>query len=332
MESVWNEIQNDATNRFTRSIVAQVHHDTSVERSIRRAEERKHAVRIEEVVIMNGIMDQVMRQVFAEVCSEVYRETKLQRWVIRKWRAFAIKSRKRAEELKRRQDHYLANVRAMSSRAGLGEDEMAIKIREYKAEQDRINRRPRSHIDLDDYPGGAKNKNDGVKAMVEAVNKKRRRLMVLEQEGSPDNALLAIMKEAAAPNREMWAPVLIQAIVEQQYQLTHPSGYESKQHHPWRLFVNTPDFKDMSSKWLMTKLGTEMGRSTKIHQRSGHMTTSHRRTQASGMDVVVHGFVDESLQDLTTLCPPQAIMETSALIFVFSKVPFADGEATETAM
>ncbi|KAG0018552.1 hypothetical protein BGZ81_010188, partial [Podila clonocystis] len=300
VESVWNEIQNDVIDRFTRSIVAQVHHDTSVERSIRRAEERKHAVRIEEVVIMNGIMDQVMRQVFAEVCSEVYRETKLQRWVIRKWRAFTIKSRKRAEELKRRQDHYLANVRAMSSRAGLGEDEMAIKIREYKAEQDRISRRPRSHVDQDDYPGSAKN-NNGVKAMVEAVNKKRRRLMVLEQEGSPDNALLAIMKEAAAPHREMWAPVRIQAIVEHQYQLTHPSGSGSKQHRPWRLFVNTPDFKDTSSKWLMTKLGTEMGRSTKIHQRSGYMTTSHRRTQPTGMDVVVHGFVDESLQDLTTL-------------------------------
>ncbi|KAG0099270.1 hypothetical protein BGZ93_008403 [Podila epicladia] len=331
VESVWNEIQNDAIDRFTRSIVAQVHHDTSVERSIRRAEERKHAVRIEEIVIMNGIMEHAMRQVFADVCSEIYRETKLQRWVIRKWRAFAIKSRKRAEELKRRQDHYLANVRAMSSRAGLGEDEMAIKIREYKAEQDRINRRPRPHVDQEDYPRNAKN-NIGVKSMVEAVNQKRRRLMVLDQEGSPDNALLVIMKEAAAPHREMWAPVLIQEIVERQYQLTHPSRSESKQHHPWRLFVNTPDFKDMTSKWLMTKLGTEMGRSTKIHQRSGHMTTSHRRTQTSGMDVVVHGFVDESLQDLTTLCPPQTIMETSALIFVFSKVPFADDEATESAI
>ncbi|KAF9389446.1 hypothetical protein CPB97_011362 [Podila verticillata] len=328
VESVCNEIRDEAIDRFTRSIVAQVHHDTSMERSIRRAEERKHAVRIEEVVIMNGVMDQVMRGVLAEICSEIYRETQLQRWVVRKWREFAIKSRKRAEELKRRQEHYLANVRALSSRAGLGEDEMAIKIRDYKAEQDRINRRPRSYVDQDDLWGPKRN--DGVKAMVESVNKKRRRLMVLEQEGSPDNALLAIMKEAAAPTREMWAPVLIQEIVEHQYKETHPSI--GSKHHPWRLFVNTPDFKETSSKWLMTKLGTDMGRSTKVSQRSGHMTTSHRRTDKDGMDVVVHGFVDESLQDLTSLCPSHTIMETSSLIFVFSKVPFADSQATETAI
>ncbi|KAF9428395.1 hypothetical protein BGZ94_002535 [Podila epigama] len=329
VEAVLNGFIQEEMKRIVRPIAAQAVHDEAVERSLRRANERKRAVRVEEAVIMSAIVDNVTRELLADIWSEIYRETKVQRRVIQKWKAFAAESRRRAEELRRRREHFLLNVRAMSSRGGLGEDEMAIKIRDYKAEQDRLNKQRRPIMDQYEFEqdGGR----SGVKAMAEAVNRKRQKLMDLGQEGSPDDALLAILMKAAAPKKEMWTSVLVHEIVEEQYKRSHPLSAQTLVSRPWRLFLNLPDFKETSSKWLLSKLGTNMGRGTKVLQRAGNMTTVHQGKTGGSKDVVVHGITDESLTDLLGMAR-ETIMETSALMFVFSTVSFPGDQATESVI
>ncbi|KAG0344295.1 hypothetical protein BG004_004572 [Podila humilis] len=348
VESVVLEIIQEEVARITRQTAAQVVHDTSVERSLKRAEERKHAIRIEELRILDGLMDDVISDMVRDVRSEIQREIKLQRWVIGQWKEYTVRSRERAAELQRRKDHYLKHVRAMNSRAGLGDDEKAIKIREYKDTQMRC--KPSSVKNGHDEDsmvryrkgglGGVRNI-EGIKAMAEQVNRKKRRIddVELDEVGygsrdairysSRDDALLEILKKAAEPLHQMWAPVAIQEIVENKFKETHSPGEGTT--HPWRLYVNTPDFSDNTSKWLLTKLGTDMGRGTKVLQRTGNMVTVHRRPQANGIDVAVHGIVDDALTDLLVV-PRRIILQTSALMFAFSKVPFADGQATESAI
>ncbi|KAG0347586.1 hypothetical protein BG004_007420 [Podila humilis] len=350
VESILSEIIQEEVARIARQTVVQLTHDTAMQRSLKRAEEREHATRIEELRIMNGLMDEVISGMVRDVRSEIQRETKLQRWVIGQWKKHTALNRERAAEIQRRKDHYLMHVRAMSSRAGLGDDGKAIKIRDYKKTQMRSKKRSVSlnkEHDKDDVIGSQKDgvggvrNMKGIKAMAEQVNRKKRRLDDVELDkvgygsrdgtkySSRDDALLAILKKAAEPLHRMWAPVAIQEIVENKFKETHSPGEGTT--HPWRLFVNTPDFGDKTSKWLLTKLGTEMGRGTKVLQRTGNMMTVHRRPKASGIDVALHGIVDGALTDLLAV-PRRITLQTSALMFVFSKIPFTDSQATEGAI
>ncbi|KAF9997176.1 hypothetical protein BGZ65_007231, partial [Modicella reniformis] len=326
------------TNRLIRSTAAQMLQEVMVERSVRRAKERQETVHRESISIMSIVMTQFTDQVVREIVAELHREIWLQRKVITRWREYTRKCRQRAEELRRRQEHVLANVRAIDSYAGLKDgNPVALKIREYNAQQHRIHR---AHGSVQDNGQDLIKDAEGLKAMVAAVSNKRKRLLSIGQEGSADMALVAGLKKVAAPKREMWTPLPVLNIVQSSYRSSecplqnHWAATSAKRpnqmKHRWRLFVCTPTFKDMTSKWLLTKLGIDMSRHAKSQQRSGTMAAVHQNqeTDENAMDVVVHGSEDQSVKDLLGM-PRYSIMETGAFLFEFSKIPFADHEASD---
>ncbi|KAG0262132.1 hypothetical protein BGZ95_004081 [Linnemannia exigua] len=337
VESLAKELLDAETDRLIRMTAAQMSQEVVVERSIRRAKERQETVQRETTRIMNEVMTQVANETVEVVLAEIYRETKVQRRVVAHWRSFAAKSIQRSEELQRRQDHFLSNVRAMGSRAGLTDAEpWTVKIRE----QNSARRLPRNARNL----GHADSEMQGIKAMI--ASNKRKRLLSIGQEGSPDLALVAGLKKAVAPKQEMWAPLPVLDIVESRYSTTSAVAEDSTSSDQqqarrsagltkrrWRLFVGTPTFKEASSKWLLRKLGVDMSRATKTQQRSGTMVAVHpgHTDSATSMDVIVHGSEDASVMGLLGMSKYE-IMETAAFMFEFSKIPFADHEATDQAI
>ncbi|KAG0298982.1 hypothetical protein BGZ98_010386 [Dissophora globulifera] len=343
VEAVMNEFVQKETDRLIRVTAAQISQEVIMERSLRRAKEREEAVRQESMLVLSTLMHQITNDLTEEILAELYRETSLQRRVISQWKDYTAKCLQRAEELRRRQEHFLANVRSMGSSAGLVDaSPMAVRIRDYNAQQQRIHGTHVSARRNGEIVGKGK---EGIKAMVEAVSNKRKRLLSIGQEGSLDLALVAGLRKVVAPKREMWAPLPVFRIVESSYhgtsaghsqnqQLAAPTRGPALMKRRWRLFVNTPNFKDMTSKWLLTKLGIDMGRHTKAQQRSGTMVAVHRGPSTDDdntMDVVVHGSEDQSVKDLLGMSK-YSIMETAAFIFEFSKLPFVDRDATDTAI
>ncbi|KAF9584024.1 hypothetical protein BGW38_007829 [Lunasporangiospora selenospora] len=314
VQAVVEEFLDREVDRMTRTTVAQLAQEVAKERTVQRAEQRKQRIWTESTLLASLVLDNVVEEMIEEIQAELFRERKLQQKVITRWKEHTIRSRRRAEELKRRQDHFLAEVKAMGSRAGLV---------------------PGSGL------GSGAGSVEGVKSMVETVMNKRKRMLSIGQEGSLDEALMEGLKRAAAPKREMWAPLPVYKIVDSHYRhrrdtsLSRPgSGLESGTEagsalvkRRWRLFVNTPTFKEMGSKWLLTKLGVDMGRQTKSQQRSGAMVAVHRGSNEN-LDVVIHGIEDRSVVDLLGMSK-YSIMETAAFMFEFSKVTLLDRDATE---
>jgi hypothetical protein len=338
VESIVKELLDAETGRLIRMTAAQMSQELVVERSIRRAKERQDTVQRETMHIMAEIMSQVAGETVEGILADIYREMKVQRRVVAQWKSFTAKSIQRSEELRRRQDHFLSNVRAMGSRAGLTDAEpWTVKIRE----QNSARRPPRTGGDK----GQTNSDMQAIKAMV--ASNKRKRLLSIGQEGSPDLALVAGLKKATAPKQEMWAPLPVLEIVESRYNKTsaatngdsvsvdlqpvHRTGGLTKRR--WRLFVGLPSFKDTTSKWLLRKLGVDMSRTTKVQQRSGTMVAEHpgQRDSDTAMDVIVHGNEDASVMELLGMSKYE-IMETAAFIFEFSKIPFGDNNATDQAM
>lgn len=325
-------------DRLIRMTAAQMSQEVAVERSVRRAKERQDTIQRESMRLLTEVMAQVAEESIEEILAEIYRDTKVQRRVVAHWRSFTAKSIQRAEELRRRQEHFLSNVRAMGSRAGLTDAEpWTVKIRD----QNSARRLPRTVKGT----GQAASDIQDIKAMV--ASNKRKRLLSIGQEGSPDLALVAGLKKAAAPKQEMWAPLPVLEIVENQYNkrpVTVSGDSTSANQEPprrsggltkrrWRLFVGTPNFKETTSKWLLRKLGVDISRTTKAQQRSGTMVAEHpgRTDSETAMDVIVHGSEDASVMDLLGMSKYE-IMETAAFMFEFSKIPFVDHEATDQAM
>jgi hypothetical protein len=332
------ELLDSETDRLIRMTAAQMSQEVVVERSVRRAKERQDTIQRESMRLLTEVMSQVANDTTEEILAEIYRDTKVQRRVVAHWRAFTAKSIQRAEELRRRQEHFLSNVRAMGSRAGLTDAEpWTVKIRDQNSAK-RLSRTAKG-------TGQTASDMQGIKAMV--ASNKRKRLLSIGQEGSPDLALVAGLKKAAAPKQKMWAPLPVLEIIENQYNKrpvsavgdatsadqkpSRGSGGLTKRR--WRLFVGTPSFKETTSKWLLRKLGVDMSRTTKAQQRSGTMVAEHpgRVDSETAMDVIVHGSEDASVTDLLGMSKYE-IMETAAFMFEFSKIPFADHEATEQAM
>ncbi|KAF9289798.1 hypothetical protein BGZ68_008643 [Mortierella alpina] len=335
VESIVNQLLEQETNRMIRATAAQMSQEIVVERSVLRAQQRKQLMQQESITIMSDVMNEAMNSIAADIMAELFRESRLMRRVVAHWKEFTRTRIQRAEENRRRREHVLANVRAMGSRAGLGDtDPRASKIRGYNQQQQRIHGAGGNGLT-------AGKETAGIKAMVMAATNKRKRLLSIGQEGSPDLALVAGLKKVVAPKREMWAPLPVFQIVERRYHgsMEHKTPLQTAVKEPslmkrrWRLFVNTPSFKETSSKWLLTKLGVDMGRQTKAQQRSGTMVAVHRgsSTDDSAMDVVVHGSEDQSVIDLLGLSK-YLIMETAAFMFEFSKFLFADYEVTDEAI
>ncbi|KAF9203883.1 hypothetical protein BGZ49_005921 [Haplosporangium sp. Z 27] len=337
IENYMKEFLERETNRVIRTTVAQASQEVVVERSVRRAKERQATIRNQSDLILTNVIAQVTEEITEEILADLYRETKLKKKVIIQWREFTRNCRKRAEELKRRQEHFLNNVRAMGSRAGLTDGSpMAAKIREYNAKQQRI-RTSSSSSSL-----GTK-----YQSSLDLISNKRKRLLSIGQEGSPDLALVAGLKKVVEPKREMWAPLPVLKIVESRYhsaernRLDHQKQEMSLANNNglaltkrrWRLFVNTPTFKETHSKWLLTKLGVDMGRHTRSQQRSGTMIAVHqsKASDENAMDMVVCGVEDQSVKDLLGMSK-YAILETAAFIFEFSMIPFSGLEATDEAI
>ncbi|KAF8948070.1 hypothetical protein BGZ47_006615 [Haplosporangium gracile] len=338
VESIVKELLDSETDRLIRMTAAQMSQELVVERSVRRAKERQDTIQRESMRLMTEVVTQIAEETIEEILAEIYRDTKVQRRVVSHWRSFTVKSIQRAEELRRRQEHFLSNVRAMGSRAGLTDAEpWTVKVRD----QNSARQLPRTAKGT----GQAASDIQGIKAMV--ASNKRKRLLSIGQEGSPDLALVAGLKKAAAPKQEMWAPLPVLEIVESRYnkrpaaaagdstsedqQGPRKSGGLTKRR--WRLFVGTPNFKETTSKWLLRKLGVDMSRPIKPQQRSGTMVAEHpgRTDSETSMDVIVHGSEDASVMDLLGMSKYE-IMETAAFMFEFSKIPFADHEATEQAI
>ncbi|KAF9344018.1 hypothetical protein BGX26_004905 [Mortierella sp. AD094] len=336
IESFLKDFLDRETDRIIRMTAAQVSQEVVVERSLRRARERQSNIRNQSELVLDDVIAQVTEEIAEDILADLYRETKLKKKVITQWREFTRKCRQRAEELRRRQEHFLNNVRAMGSRAGLTDgNPMTAKIREYNAKQQRI--RSSSSVS-----GGV----NGQSSM-ESISNKRKRLLSIGQEGSPDLALVAGLKRVVEPKREMHAPLPVLKIVESRYHgsaknrsdqqlqemaLTNSKGPALTKRR-WRLFVNTPTFKESHSKWLLTKLGVDMGRHTKAQQRSGTMIAVHQSQSSdeNAMDMVICGVEDQSVKDLLGMSK-YAILETAAFIFEFSNIPFSGHDATEDAI
>ncbi|OAQ25966.1 hypothetical protein K457DRAFT_737821 [Linnemannia elongata AG-77] len=338
VESMVKDLLDSEMDRLIRMTAAQMSQEVAVERSVRRAKERQDIIQRESMRLLTEVMAQVAEESIEEILAEIYRDTKVQRRVVAHWRSFTAKSIQRAEELRRRQEHFLSNVRAMGSRAGLTDAEpWTVEIRD----QNSARRLPRTVKGT----GQAASDIQDIKAMV--ASNKRKRLLSIGQEGSPDLALVAGLKKAAAPKQEMWAPLPVLEIVENQYNkrpVTVSGDSTSANQEPprrsggltkrrWRLFVGTPNFKETTSKWLLRKLGVDISRTTKAQQRSGTMVAEHpgRTDSETAMDVIVHGSEDASVMDLLGMSKYE-IMETAAFMFEFSKIPFADHEATDQAI
>ncbi|KAF9085798.1 hypothetical protein BGX27_003363, partial [Mortierella sp. AM989] len=206
VESFFKDFLERETDRIIRMTAAQVSQEAVVERSIRRARERQSTIRNQSELIMAEIISQVADEIAEDILADLYRETKLQRKVVTQWREFTRKCHQRAEELRRRQEHFLNNVRAMGSRAGLTDgNPMASKIQEYNAKQQRIR------------SGSASVSRTNGQSSMELVSNKRKRLLSIGQEGSPDSALVAGLKRVVEPKRELWAPLPVLKIVESRY-------------------------------------------------------------------------------------------------------------------
>ncbi|KAF9935129.1 hypothetical protein FBU30_007508 [Linnemannia zychae] len=331
VDAVAKELLDLETDRLVRMMAAQVSQEIAVERSIRRAKERQETIQRESMRILADIMTQVANETTEDILAEIFRETNVQRRVIARWKAFTVKSIQRAEELRRRQEHFLTNVRAMGSRAGLMDAEpWMTKIRNQNT--------TRRSVRAIKGTGQPESDIQAVKAMV--ASNKRKRLLSIGQEGSPDLALVAGLKKAAAPKQEMWAPVPVLETVQNQYdkaravtaddstvQNRRPGGLTKRR---WRLFVATASFKETTSKWLLRKLGVDMSRTTKAQQRLGTIVAEHvgKTDSKNALDVIVHGTEDASVMELLGMSKYE-IMETGAFMFEFSKIPIADHEATE---
>lgn len=332
------ELLDSETDRLIRMTAAQMSQEVVAERSVRRAKERQDTIQRESMRLLDEVMSQVANDTTEDILAEIYRDTKVQRRVVAHWRAFAAKSIQRAEELRRRQEHFLSNVRAMGSRAGLTDAEpWTVKIRDQNSAK-QLSRTAKG-------TGQTPSDMQGIKAMV--ASNKRKRLLSIGQEGSPDLVLVAGLKKAAAPKQEMWAPLPVLEIVENRYNkrpvmdVRDDTSADQKPSRRskgltkrrWRLFVGTPSFKETTSKWLLRKLGVDMSRTTKSQQRSGTMVAEHpgRADSETAMDVIVHGSEDASVTGLLGMSKYE-IMETAAFMFEFSKIPFEDHEATEQAM
>ncbi|KAF9397700.1 hypothetical protein BGX21_008597 [Mortierella sp. AD011] len=335
IESFLKDFLDRETGRVIRMTAAQVSQEVVVERSLHRARERQSNIRNQSELVLADVIAQVTEEITEEILADLYRETKLKKKVITQWREFTRKCRQRAEELRRRQEHFLNNVRAMGSRAGLTDgNPMAAKIREYNVKQQRIRSSPSS---------------EGMngQSSMESIANKRKRMLSIGQEGSPDLALVAGLKKVVEPKRELQAPLPVLKIVESRY---HSSAKDRPNQQlqdmaqtnfkgpaltkrRWRLFVNTPMFKENHSKWLLTKLGVDMSRHTKAQQRSGIMTAIHRSQSSdeNAMDMVVCGVEDQSVKDLLGMSK-YAILETAAFIFEFSNIPFSGHDATEDSI
>ncbi|KAK3812810.1 MAG: hypothetical protein J3Q66DRAFT_38856 [Benniella sp.] len=336
VESIMMDILDRETKRLIRSTAAQMLQEVMVEQSVRRAKERQETVHQESMLILSILVAQFTDQVVTDIVVDLHRETWLQRKVINRWKEYTRTCRQRAEELRRRQEHFLVNVRAMDSYAGLKDgNPVAQKIREYNAQQHRIHRGTHKRDLAKDT--------ENLKVMVAAVSNKRKRLLSIGQEGSPDMALVAGLKKLAAPKRELWTPLPVHSIVQtklccpvrrplQIQQAVSPTKEPALVKRRWRLFVGTPAFKEMTSKWLLTKLGIDIGRHTKSQQRSGTLVTVHQSQSAENtVEVIVHGSEDKSVKDLLGI-PRYAIMETAAFIFEFSKIPFMDHDVSDEAI
>jgi len=330
------DILDRETKRLIRSTAAQMLQEVMVEQSVRRAKERQETVHQESMLILSILVAQFTDQVVKDIVVDLHRETWLQRKVINRWKEYTRTCRQRAEELRRRQEHFLVNVRAMDSYAGLKDgNPVAQKIREFNAQQHRIHRGTHKRDLAKDT--------ENLKVMVATVSNKRKRLLSIGQEGSPDMALVAGLKKLAAPKRELWTPLPVHSIVQtklccpvrrplQIQQAVSPTKEPVLVRRRWRLFVGTPAFKEMTSKWLLTKLGINIGRHTKSQQRSGTLVTVHQSQSAGNtVEVIVHGSEDKSVKDLLGI-PRYAIMETAAFIFEFSKIPFMDHDVSDEAM
>lgn len=330
VESVMMDILERETSRLIRSTAAQMLQEVMLERSVRRAEERQEMIRRESMSIMSILVAQFTDQVVAEIVVDLHRETCLQRKVIARWKDYTVKCRQRAEELRRRQEHFLTNVRAMNSYAGLKDGHLVAQgIREYR-EQQRINR---THTSVGVSRFGSARDSGGLKAMVAAVSNKRKRLLSIGQEGSPDMALVAGLKKVAEPKRELWAPLPVLDIVQNSYSRKEGRPLQSQQKRRWRLFIGTFTFKDTNSKWLLTKLGVDVSRHTKSQQWFGTMVAvlQNLTMEQSPTEVVVHGAEDQSMKELLGI-PRYTVMETAAFIFEFSKIPFADHDVSDEAI
>ncbi|KAG0202955.1 hypothetical protein BGX33_009375 [Mortierella sp. NVP41] len=336
VESVMKELLDSETDRTIRMTAAYMSHEVVLERTVRRAKQRQEALQRETMRILTEVMTLVASETTQEILAEIFREKKVQRRVVAHWKEFTIKSIQQAEELRRRQEHFLNNVRAMGSRAGLADAEpWMVKIRDQNSTK-RLSRTGRGS-------GQTDLELQGIKAMV--ASNKRKRLLSIGQEGSPDLALVAGLKKAVAPKQEMWAPLPVLEIVQSRYNKATATGDTlSADQQPsrkpggltkrrWRLFVDTPSFKQTTSKWLLMKLGIDMSRTTKTQQRSGTMVAEHSGPSSSeiAMDVIVHGSEDASVMGLLGMSKYE-IMETAAFMFEFSKIPFTDDGATEQAI
>ncbi|GJJ72462.1 nuclear mRNA export protein SAC3 [Entomortierella parvispora] len=341
VEAVLNELLDRERERLVRSTASQVVQQTVLERSRQRALARQLMIREETKFIMDQVVNQATEDVLNMVMAELYRERKVQQKAIDRWKAFTAQCRKRAEELKRKQEYFLKNVRAMGTRSGLLRDD---------SEDKKILARMREIRATAAYANGGAGVNggqdlSGVKAMVKTVVNKRKRLLSIGQDGmSPDLQLVTGFRKVMAPRREKWAPLPVLDIVEKQYRQSHlgsdsklgadviPVPMQSKKKtRSWRLFVNIPSFKQTSSKWLLSKLGIDMGRQTKSQQRSGSMISIHSKAKSLDysmptlrpLDVIVHGSEDTSVMNILGLSK-EAILQAGAFIFEFSKIPFQD--------
>ncbi|KAI1292416.1 hypothetical protein EDD11_008777 [Mortierella claussenii] len=344
VDAVMQELVERETDRFIRVTAAQVAQEAVVERSLRRAKQRQEAIRRQSESIMAGLLYQVTDDMAEEILADLYREIKLQRRVVSRWRDFTAKCRQRAEELRRRQEHFLSNVRAMGSRAGLvdGGPVASKKIRDYAARHHHQQGQGASRGLV-----GTTTRVNG-KTSAHVVTNKRKRLLSIGQEGA-DRALVAGLKRLVEPKREMWAPLAVLEVVLSKYhgRLQHQHQQPQSEHQEppvvtagpavakrrWRLFVNLPSLQAMGSKWLLTKLGMDMSRSTKAQQRSGMMTVLHQHpaTDKDATDVVVCGVEDKSLRDLLGMSK-YTVLETAAFMVEFSGIPFAGPEASEVVI
>ncbi|KAF9923048.1 hypothetical protein BGZ67_010115 [Mortierella alpina] len=331
VDSIVNQLMEQETNRMIRATTAQMSQQVALERSMLRAQQREELLQRESSMIMSDVMNEAMHSITADIMAELFRESRLMRRVVDHWKEFTRTRIQRAEENRRRREHVLANLRAMSSRAGLQDiNPRAMKTRQYDLQQQRLHGAGSN--------GLAGKDTASIKAMVMAAANKRKRLLSIDREGSFDQALVAELKKVVAPRREMWAPLPVLQIIarcyhgstEQSTRLQMGGKEPSLKRRRWRLFVNTPSFKETSSKWLLTKLGVDMGRQTKTQQRSGIMVAAHRGSTMddSVMDVVVHGSEDQSVIDLLGLSK-YLIMETAAFMFEFSKFSFKNYEVTD---
>ncbi|KAG0046704.1 hypothetical protein BGZ83_008109 [Gryganskiella cystojenkinii] len=346
VESVLNEILTQETEKLVRSTASQVTQQLVVERSRQRALARQQMIRDETHRILDKILAQMIEETLSDTLADLYRERKVQQKAVDRWKTYTAQCRKRAEELRRKQEYFLKNVRAMGSRAGLLRDE---------SEERKPNAATKMRQSQAKSAGGSSGSN-GVKAMVTTVVNKRKRLLSIGQEGmSPDLVLVTGFKKVMAPKREKWAPLPVLDIVKKHYEASHSleslsgpgsgnipsstlplnltgvsdrngSNKTSKRTKSWRLFVDTPNFKQTSSKWLFSKLGIDMGRQTKSQQRSGSLIAIHSAPSQSSqqdVDVIVHGYEDSSVMNLLGLSK-ETILQTGAFIFEFSKIPFQD--------